>query len=211
MSTWRRRIPVLLAFALGVAAWHLGLWLVEGDLAERQAVGYTGRGQYRFVVLLSLGTAVLAYWSSRRFLFGPRLTLNEGWAVYRPPDADAELPSIDALMQALARHGYKPQLSPLTDAEPGEARWLLRHEGMSHGGVLVDLRRLRTDGVGLVEASDTSRGVYPEMAQYAIYELGRLAPGLRYRGAFSSLSAESTETLEPQLPDRPHYLPRRSA
>jgi hypothetical protein len=206
MSDRGRLLPPVIAFLLGVAAWHLALWLVRDDLVARQAVGDEGRGPYRFVVALTLGTAALAYWSTRRLLFGPKLT-REDWALYHAPGT---VPSLDALIPALERHGYRPTLAPAIAARR-EPVWLLRHVGRRHGGVTLDLRSWSDKGIALVEAADTRGELYQEMAKYAMYELGRLIPGITYRGAFSSLSPESTDTLEPQLPDRPHALRQPAA
>ncbi len=151
--------------------------LVHDDLVARQAVGFSGSGQYRFVVFLTLLFGVGAYLLTRRLLLGPTLR-RESWAVYREPG----------------------------EVSVGTNHALLRQEGVRHGGVTIDLRGLAQRGCGLVEAIDARGELYEELAKYALYEIGRLVPGMTFRGSWSSLTPESTETLAPQLPDRPLQL-----
>jgi hypothetical protein len=178
--------------------------LVHSDLAERQAVGFSGSGQYRFVVFLTLLFGVGAYLLSRRLLLGPTLK-RDSWAVYWEPGEIGV--SLEALIAPLRRYGYDPTLSPLEgEGSVGADHGLLRQQGIKHGGVTIDLRGLSQLGCGLVEAIDTRGELYEELAKYVLYELGRLIPGLTFRGSWSSLTPESTETLAPQLPDRPLQL-----
>lgn len=155
--------------------------------------------------VVALASALAVYWAMKRALLGPKL-VREDWALYRAP-GDVSI-SLDAILQPLQRHGYRPVLTGVVGADGAPDHAVLRQEGVRHGGVAIDLRALGSRGVGLIEASDTGNGMYEEMAKYAIYELGKIIPGLTFRGALSALTAESTDTLEPQLPDRPHCLPR---
>ncbi len=185
---------------------NLGMALVHDDLVARQAVGFSGSGQYRFVVFLTLLCGVSAYLITRRLLLGPTLK-RESWAVYRQPGAIGI--SLEALIAPLRRHGYTPTLSPLEgELSIGTDHALLRQQGVRHGGVMIDLRGLAQQGCGLVEAIDARGELYEELAKYALYEIGRLVPGMTFRGSWSSLTPESTETLAPQLPDRPLQLRR---
>jgi hypothetical protein len=82
----------------------------------------------------------------------------------------------------------------------------LRLAGASPYAGGVRLRMPDGPGAGEVDVTDTSSGKYEELAQFTIVALGRLFRGTTFKESFSSLTPESTEWLEPQLPDRPRTL-----
>jgi hypothetical protein len=135
-----------------------------------------------------------------RLFSSPKLA-REDWSLYRDKAAATIELDLTLLDAPLRRYGYAPVLE---GAEP--LRRVLRQAGRRYGGVHIDIRTLMTEGVGIVEVHDEGDELYSEMARYAMLELGRLVPGTTYRDTYSSLTPESTETLEPLLPDKPHYL-----
>ena len=153
----------------------------------------------------ALVAVVLVVWVTTRLRRGPR-TSREDWSLYRDPQTVAVPVRVDELIEPLRRWGYAPELGPMIDGGPQYAR--LRQAGSRHGSLVIDLRHLTSLGYATVEAHDTGNELYSEMARYALYELGKLLPGSTYREAYSPLTAELTDTLEPQLPERPHNLPR---
>jgi hypothetical protein len=194
-------LPTAAAAIAGTAGWIVGYRLVHDDLVERQAVGFSGGRQFGFVIFLALVAGGLAHWIARRVLLGPKLT-KAAWAIYRAPG------SVHLDRQALLTRldGYGYVASVVDDGERAPGRLVLRHRRGRHGGVIIDLGPLARDGYGTVEANDPGGELYAEMARFTMFELGRLLPGLTFRGDTSALTPESTDTLEPMLPDRPHAL-----
>ncbi|MEO6952359.1 MAG: hypothetical protein ABI321_11135 [Polyangia bacterium] len=153
----------------------------------------------------ALLVVLLVVWLTTRRRRGPRMS-REDWSLYRDPKQVAVAVRVDELLEPLRRWGYQPELAPVVDGGPQFAR--LRHEPASHGSLVIDLRHLTSLGYATVEAHDVGDELYSEMARYVLFELGKLLPGSTYREAYSPLTAELTDTLEPQLPERPHNLPR---
>jgi hypothetical protein len=131
---------------------------------------------------------------------------------------EAQRPTLGALLEKLGALGYRLEaLAADADGNPtsaldasaplcGPVIWLrLAGAAPYQGG--VRLRMPEGPGAGEVDATDTPSGRYEELAQYTIVALGRLFRGTTFKESFSSLTPESTEWLEPQLPDRPRALP----
>jgi hypothetical protein len=131
---------------------------------------------------------------------------------------DADTVRVAALKQALARWGYDLHFEVCGDARrlaaPDSAelvgpRYQVREQRLKNGRLRFQITPVQGDAPawGTVEVDDISKGTYGELAQYLIYELGNLIPGVEFKRSFSSLSPEAAATLALQLPDRPHYLP----
>ncbi len=167
--------------------------------------------------------AIILYLGRRRF-FLPR-DVREDFSLRLYPDDDGKSSSgelrLEAVSDALARRGYEPRFflgDEGDEAAPLDTRL---------SGVVVRVRDLRLGrGARDVLAACRScpckrrrglrskpptpqRGAYGRASLlYLIYELGKLIPPVEYKRSFSSLSLESTDTIEPLLPDHPHGLPR---
>jgi hypothetical protein len=145
----------------------------------------------RILILLACGGG--GWWLVRRLLKGPKLQ-RTSFSLYR--DRTLPVPALQDLVEPLRRWGYRPVVA-------GNELTL---EGVRHGGLTLDLGTLSSSGYASLEIADTGNERYTELANYTMYELGKLAPGTTYRDGFSPLSAESTDGLEPLLPDRPLFL-----
>jgi hypothetical protein len=130
---------------------------------------------------------------------------------------EAPRPTLGALLEKLTALGYRLEaLAADSDGNPTQALdasaalsgpvvWLrLVGAPRYQGG--VRLRMTEGPGAGEVDVMDTPSGKYEELAQFAIVALGRLFRNTTFKESFSSLTPESTEWLEPQLPDRPRAL-----
>ncbi len=197
-----RLVITLIAAASGGA---LGWWLVRGDVRMWERFGFTAGPEFTFMVFLALVFGAIAWWLTRRLLHGPKLT-NDTWTLYlHTPMAQPPKPS--DLRAALERWGYQLELLPEDTLFGVPLR--VRDRRLAHGGLLLELKLPDGDDhlLGTISVEDIPKGTYGELAQYLIFELGKLVPGVQFRRTFSSLSPEDAATLEPQLPDRPHYLP----
>jgi hypothetical protein len=222
----RRKLPLPLAVGAGVVGAVIGLRLVSADVAMWQTHGFTVGPEMIFVAFMVALFAAAAFVLSNRLLNGPKLTHDEWTLFLRPTGAvpktyrDAETVRLSPLKKALTRWGYNLHLEVCggeagTHAAPDTAelvgpRYQMRERRLKHGRLRFQMTPAQGDAPawGTVEVDDISKGTYGELAQYLIYELGNLIPGVEFKRSFSSLSPEATATLAPQLPDRPHYLPR---
>jgi hypothetical protein len=168
---------------------------------------------------------VLAYLVIGRLLKGKRLQREEWTLILRPggtlPESYRDRPVIhlSQLKEKLARWGY--DLSFRLQTADGDypvsettalcgPRFRVEERRCRRGRLYFQLmpRAVDAPGWGSVEVDDNSQGTYGELALYLIFELGLLIPGMEYKRSFDSLTPENTAILEPQLPARPHYLPR---
>jgi hypothetical protein len=164
--------------------------------------------------------AIILYLGRRRF-FLPR-DVREDFSLRLYPDGDGTTSSselrLEAVSDALARRGYEPRFflgDEGDEAAPLDTRLSgvvvrVRDPRLGRGAVTLRVPQLPLQDAAWasVEAADTQRGAYEELALYLIYELGKIIPPVEYKRSFSSLSLEPTDTIEPLLPDRPHGLPR---
>jgi hypothetical protein len=170
-------------------------------------------------LLTSLAWLAILVYLWRRRLFLPR-DAREDFSLRVYPDGSASSGALrlDALRAALVRRGYEPgfflgdegeQAAPLDTLLSGIVV-RVRDPRLRRGGVTLRVPQLPVQDAAWasVEVADTERGAYEELALYLIYELGKLIPPVEYKRSFSSLCLESTDTIEPLLPDHPHGLPR---
>ncbi|MEO6951645.1 MAG: hypothetical protein ABI321_07520 [Polyangia bacterium] len=184
-------IAVVAGLAAAMIVRTIGLQLVAQGVADRDAAGFEGAPQRRFVVVLVILCGVGTWWLVSRLLHGPKLQ-RSSFSLYR--DKTLPVPALVELVGPLEKWGYRPIVI-------GN---VLTLQGVRHGGLTLDLATL-SSGYASLEIADTGNDRYTELANYTMYELGRLAPGMTYRDGFSPLSAESTDNLEPLLPDRPLF------
>ena len=170
-------------------------------------------------LLISLASIAIIVYVLRRRLFLPQDVREEfSLRIYPDDKAAGGALQLEALSVALARRGYEPKFflgDQGDEAAPLDTRLSgivvrVRDRRLGRGVVTLRLPQLPVQDAAWasVEAADTQRGAYEELALHLIYELGKLIPPVEYKRSFSSLSLESTETIEPLLPDRPHGLRR---
>jgi hypothetical protein len=221
----RRKLPLPMAVGAGFVGAVIALRLVRADVEMWQTHGFTTGPEMTFVVFMVVLFAAAAFVLSNRLLNGPKLTHDE-WTLFLRATGvvpttyrDVDTVRLSPLKQALARWGYDLHLEVCGDAGTHAAsdsaelvgpRYQVRERRLKNGRLRFQMTLAQGDAPawGTVEVDDISKGTYSELAQYLIYELGNLIPGVEFKRSFSSLSPEATATLAPQLPDRPHYLPR---
>lgn len=134
-----------------------------------------------------------------------------------PSYREAGTLTVEALVKSLERHGYRLEVS-LLDSEgraagaAGSSTALrgpaleLREASARRGTGAVALRLPPGAGIGTLDVTDTPRGLYDELARFAVVAVGELVRGTTFKETFSSLSPESTDWMQAQLPDRPLRL-----
>lgn len=181
-----------------------------------------------FVFFMAAFTGLVGFLLSRRFLAGPAL-IRHDWVLAVPhivPTATdyrtAMAPAIEDLVRALVQVGYQPELSQVdefgTVVGPVKSNSILVGAMFKitdpslgeHGSVIVRIsaQTAESDGMGFVEALDTSKGLYEELATFVIVELGSILPGLQYKNGDSILEPDDVGLLRVTLPQRPLSLAR---
>lgn len=218
--------------AIGLAACILTAfvaWLLVRDDADRWAnAGFGTQPEMKFVFFFAAFAGLAAFFISRRVFSGPALVRLD-WILAVPrvaPTATdyrtATTPAVGDLVRALEQVGYQADFSQvdefgkvlgpiksnsslvgamfkLTDPRLGE-----------HGSVVVRISKQAadSDGMGFVEALDTSKGLYEELATFVIVELGSILPGLKYKNGDSTLEPDDVGLLRVTLPPSPLGLAR---
>lgn len=158
--------------------------------------------------------AAVAYTVARRFRADLVRTRHQ-YALFAPRDA---MPGLDELARRLRAHGYRPDLTLLDDtgrplgAAPagkrlaGEPVRLREERAAADLGEIVLTARREPDGrvVVLLDADDTGPGLYEEMAQFVIVELGDLYGDAEFLSLADRVPARrKAQELRAGLPARP--------
>lgn len=127
-------------------------------------------------------------------------------------------PRVEALARRLEARGYELEIhvvNELGEVGPKAAadcplvgvQLRLRDRRAAAAGE-VALRLREEDGriVGAIEAGDRGPGLYDELAQYAIVDLGALIAGLEYLPMVPNAERRPAPSLAAELPERPYGL-----
>jgi hypothetical protein len=219
-------LPALLAAVLAIVATIVAQKVVVPAI-ERKG-GWYSRWDQSFVGMIGAATFFLAFLAMRRFTRRPRAEERTWLLVVDQvvPTAtsyrEASPPTVQDLIDRLARHGYQLQASQV--AEDRVTRGAADPRTPLAGSMidLCDARlprgtrvilhvteRAATEGggTGTVTAIEGGRKLAgEELALFTIRELGQILPGLAYKDIESALTPDSTEMLAAALPDRPRSL-----
>lgn len=219
-------VPFLIGLAACVLTAFVAWSLVRDDFSRWAVVGASRHGT--FVPFFATFAGFAAFLISRRVLAGPAL-IRLDWLLAVPrvaPTATdyrtAKAPAIEDLVRALEQVGYRPEL--LQVDEFGTAVGPVKNNSFlvgamfkltdprlgEHGSVIVRIseQAADADGMGFVEALDTSKGLYEELATFVIVGLGSILPGLKYKNGDSILEPDDVGLLRATLPPRPLSLTR---
>ena len=174
---------------------------------------------WKFWFTTPLFPAFVAWFVARRVIDGPAVERDDLMLFYTvPPGGGHEGgPRVGDLLAGLAALGYAPrafvldnQLQPssiATGAEPLLGPRFLLLEGRSRARrafLRVMLSAGASKGTGIIEVSDSARGLYAELGSYVVRALAPSLPELRFRRYDSSLPPESARAVV--LPERPTRL-----
>ncbi len=202
----RQRRIALAVMALGACGGAAVAHVLDGNEAAGAAAGLIASLLPVYLVLVRAAALVKSY-----SLFVP------GGARLATGLRAHEAITIAPLVEKLSALGYCVEVwrtdsdarrtaaaSPETPLQGPSLELRHAHARAGSGGIALQLGG--DGGPGSLDVTDTPRGLYAEMALYTIVALGEVLRGTEFKETFSSLSAESTEWLRPQPPDRPRAL-----
>jgi hypothetical protein len=219
----RRRLIHAVAVAVYLIAFGLAYRMVRGELGwvcdESTGWCISSSAPWKFWFTTPLFPAFVAWFVARRVIDGPAVERDDLMLFYTvPPGGGHEGgPRVGDLLAGLAALGYAPrafvldnQLQPssiATGAEPLLGPRFLLLEGRSRARrafLRVMLSAGASKGTGIIEVSDSARGLYAELGSYVVRALAPSLPELRFRRYDSSLPPESARAVV--LPERPTRL-----
>ena len=200
----------------------------EADRIVRDELGWvcadngwciSSSAPWRFWFSTPIFPAFVSWFVARRLLDGPTVERHDLMLFFTVPPGGgyAGGPRLHDLLAGLEALGYSPRAfgldaelraaSPATGQEPVLGPRFLVMEKRSRARrafIRLMLSAGEAKGGGIIEVSDTARGLYAELASYVVRALAGSLPDLRFRRYDSSLPPEPARDMV--LPPRPTRL-----
>lgn len=174
----------------------------------------TSSAPYKLWFIMPLFPALAAWLVSRRLLDGPKVQRDDLVVFFSL--VGGAVPRVADLLAGLAAAGYTPRAfqvderlqptAPATGLEPllGTKFLVQEPRARARRGFLRLALSAGPKGTGVIEVSDTEKGLYAEMATYVVRDLASLLPDVRFRRINSALPPEVGREMK--LPPRPVQL-----
>lgn len=218
----RRRLVQVVVVAVYLVFFVLAYRIVRDELGWVCADDgwcISSSAPWRFWFSIPIFPAFVSWFVARRLLDGPAVERHDLMLFFTVPPGGgyAGGPRLRDLLAGLEGLGYSPRAfglddqlraaSPATGEEPvlGPRFLVMERRSRARRAFLrLMLSAGEAKGGGIIEVSDTARGLYVELASYVVRALAGALPDLRFRRYDSSLPPEAARELV--LPARPTRL-----